>query len=255
MSDDVYDPRLLVRGEGPPVILVPGLNGTGDLFYRQVPPLRRAFRVATYSLRHQADHFDELVADLAQIVEIVAPADRRATIIGESFGGALALSFALAHPDLVESLVILNSFPYFPDQIRLRLAVAGLTMLPSGALSMLRYLAAFRLHSARTSRADVRQFIQLTAHASRVGYRNRLKLLTRFDVRDRLGEIRVPTLFLAAECDHLVPAVEQAREMAARVPSSVVRILDGHGHICLIAPGVDLAAILHEWRMGTEHSR
>jgi pimeloyl-ACP methyl ester carboxylesterase len=55
-------------------------------------------------------------------------------------------------------------------------------------------------------------------------------------------------LFLAAERDHLVPAVEQARCMAERVPASVFRILEGHGHICLIAPDIDLAQILHEWR-------
>jgi hypothetical protein len=36
--------------------------------------------------------------------------------------------------------------------------------------------------------------------------------------------------------------------MAARVPASVVRILDGHGHICLIAPDLDLAEILNQWR-------
>ena len=36
--------------------------------------------------------------------------------------------------------------------------------------------------------------------------------------------------------------------MAARVPSSVMRILEGHGHICLIAPGLNLAQILHEWQ-------
>jgi hypothetical protein len=27
-----------------------------------------------------------------------------------------------------------------------------------------------------------------------------------------------------------------------------MKILDGHGHICLIAPDVDLAAILQDWR-------
>ena len=38
------------------------------------------------------------------------------------------------------------------------------------------------------------------------------------------------------------------------VPSSVMRILRGHGHICLIAPDLDLAQILHEWRRGLESS-
>jgi hypothetical protein len=35
--------------------------------------------------------------------------------------------------------------------------------------------------------------------------------------------------------------------MAERVPRSAVRVLAGHGHICLIAPDIDLAQILDEW--------
>jgi pimeloyl-ACP methyl ester carboxylesterase len=243
-----YDPRLSMRGEGPAVVLVPGMNGTGELFYRQVPRLERSYRVATYSLREDAESLDLLAADLAHVVDVVAPIERRAMIVGESFGGAVALTFALRYPEQVGALVILNSFPHFAPQVRLRLAIAGLALLPWGAMPLVRHLTAFRLHSPHTHRAEVKQFIELTAHATRDGYINRLKLLRRFDVRDRLHDIRQPALFLAAERDHLVPAVAQARYMADRVPSSVMRILRGHGHICLIAPDLDLAQILHDWQ-------
>ncbi len=243
-----YDPHLSIHGEGPAVVLVPGMNGTGELFYRQVPRLERSYRVATYSLREDADSLDRLAGDLAHIVETVAPETPRATIVGESFGGAVALTFALAYPERVEALVILNSFAHFGPQIRLGLAIAGLKVMPWGAMSLVRHLTAFRLHSRHTHRREVKQFIALTAHATRDGYINRLKLLREYDVRDRLGEIRRPALFLAAEHDHLVPAVAQARYMSQRVPHGVLRILEGHGHICLIAPDIDLAAIVREWR-------
>src|SRR5690242_10693036 len=147
---DTYDPRLVMRGDGPAVVLVPGINGSGELFYRQVPRLGRAYRVATYSLRDEADSFEQLVADLAHVVEIVAPLDRRAVIIGESFGGAVALTLALTHPERVTALVILNSFAHFDPQIRLWLAIAGVTLVPWGAMSILRHLTAWRLHSAHT---------------------------------------------------------------------------------------------------------
>jgi 3-oxoadipate enol-lactonase len=242
-----YDPGLRVLGDGRPVVLVPGMNGTGDLFYCQVPRLQRSFRVATYSLRNDAEDVDRLAADLAAIVDAVAPDQRRAIVVGESFGGAVALTFALRYPERVEALVILNSFAHFAPQLRLRLAIAGIRILPWDAMPLVRHLTAFRLHSRHTHRAEVEQFIRLTAHASREGYINRLQLLRRFDVRDRLGEIRTPTLFLAAERDHLVPAVTQARYMAERVQAGTARILEGHGHICLIAPDLDLEQILTEW--------
>lgn len=243
-----YDPSLSIVGTGQPVILVPGMDGTGLLFYRQVPLLARSYRVITYALRDTAATMDVLVSDLARIIDTVAPTERRAIIVGESFGGALALSFALAKPEQVSRLVILNSFPYFAPQRRLRLAAVGLGALPWGAMGLVRRLTAFRLHSPHTHRQEIDRFMELTARASRGGYINRLKLLMQYDVRHRLHELRAPTLFLAADRDHLVPSVAQARYMAARVPGSMLRVLEGHGHICLIAPDIDLEALLNESR-------
>ena len=246
-----YDWRLAIEGSGEPLVLVPGMDGTGQLFYRQVPLLARSFRVATYALRNDASSMETLVHDLESVIGAVAPETRRAVVVGESFGGALAMSFALARPDQVDRLVVLNSFPYFAPQFRLRLARYGLGLIPWGVMSLIRRATAFRLHSAHTHRDEIRRFMELTAAASRAGYLNRLQLLMSYDVRDRLHDLRSPTLFLAADEDHLVPSVAQARLMAARVPNATLRILEGHGHICLIAPDIDLAALIASWRATT----
>jgi pimeloyl-ACP methyl ester carboxylesterase len=226
------------------------MDGTGRLFYRQTPLLARSHRVATYALRDSAETIEELHDDLVQVIDTAAPAERSAILIGESFGGTLALSFTLAHPERVRALVVLNSFPYFEPQIRLRLAILGLSIMPWGAMGLVRRLTAFRLHSPHTHRAEIRRFIELTAAATSHGYRNRLRMLRHYDVRPRLHEIGPPALFLAAQYDHLVPSVEQATLMSARVPGSVMRVLEGHGHICLINDDVDLGRILTEWRPG-----
>lgn len=245
MSRD-YLTNLSVAGTGPPVVLVPGMDGTGGLFYRQVPLLARSYRVATYALRDAAREMDTLVADLTAIVDAVAEGGR-ATLVGESFGGTLALSFALARPERVRALVVLNSFPYFAPQFRLRLASAAISAMPWGAMSIVRRATAFRMHSPHTSREDLRRFLDLTRQATRAGYLNRLAILRRYDVRAQLPHLRCPVLFVAADCDHLVPSVPQARLMASLVHGASIRILEGHGHICLIAPDVDLGHILAEF--------
>jgi pimeloyl-ACP methyl ester carboxylesterase len=224
------------------------MDGTGRLFYRQAPLLARSYRVATYALRDAATTLDQLVADLSDIIDRAAPETRRAIVVGESFGGALAMTLALARPEQVSALVVINSFPHFAPQVRLWLAMFGLRALPWGAMRFVRRLTAWRLHSRHTHRQEIRRFMELTASASREGYLNRLRLLLRYDVRHRLTDLRVPTLFLAAEHDHLVPSVAQAQYMAARVRGSSLRILEGHGHICLIAPDIDLEQILGQWR-------
>lgn len=246
--DSRYDPRISTTGEGPPLVLVPGMDGTGCLFHRQVPMLARSYRVGTYRLRDDAPSMDTLLADLADVIESVSGGARPAIVVGESFGGTVALSLALARPHLVAGLVVINSFPRFLPQLRLHMAIFALRTLPWQTMPMVRRLTAFRMHSKHTHRAEIRRFMELTADTTRGGYLGRLRILTRYDVRDRLGEIRTPTLFLASERDHLVPSVEQARHMAARVPGASLRILAGHGHICLIAPDIDLDQILHDWR-------
>jgi len=244
----MYDHRIRVTGSGPLLVFVPGLDGTGELFYRQEPLLAARHRVITYPLREEATDLAVLVEDLAGIIRRARHGP--ATVVGESFGGAVALSFALAHPELTAELVILNSFARFLPQARLRLAILALAALPFPwqVMTVVRRLTAFRLHSRYTHAREIRRFLELTARTTRAAYLRRLRILRRYDIRERLGEIRAPTLFLASDRDHLVPAVAQARYMAQRVPGAALRVLEGHGHICLIAPNVDLAAILEEWR-------
>lgn len=248
MSISRYDSRLTLDGSGPLLVYVPGMDGTGDLFYRQIPNLARRHTVATYALRDEADSMDILVGDLAEIVEKTLDDGQPAIIVGESFGGALSMSLALAEPDLVSALVILNSFPRFLPQSRLRAVALALRILPWEGMPIVRRVTASRMHSKHTHRAEIKRFLEITSKTTRRGYLHRLEILREYDVRDRLSEIRAPTLFLAAEEDHLVPAIEQASYMAERVPSATLKTLPGHGHNCFLAPNLDLDLILREWR-------
>lgn len=227
------------------------MDGTGELFYRQVPLLEKSYSVATYALRDDATNMEVLADDLRQVIEQAAPLEKRAIVMGESFGGTVALSTALLYPKHVSALVVLNSFPYFAPQFRLRLAVAGISLVPWGAMSLVRHATSFFMHSRHTHRDELKKFLELTARTTRAGYRNRLEILKKYDVRERLGEIQCPTLFLASENDNLIPSVAQARLMAKRMPSATVRVLSGHGHVCLIAPDLDINRILTEWQGST----
>src|SRR5262249_20261738 len=113
------DPR-----ERPPLVLAPGLDGTGLLFYRQVPLLERRFRVEGHTYRDDRETLDALVADLDErlgraIAAGGASGERGAVLVGESFGGALVLRYALAHPGRARALVLVGSFPYLRRRARL----------------------------------------------------------------------------------------------------------------------------------------
>ncbi|MCU0633723.1 MAG: alpha/beta hydrolase [Gemmatimonadaceae bacterium] len=240
-----------MQGAGPPLIYIPGLDGTGLLFYRQARILAHRFRVITFRLRDDAPTMDRLVDEVVRHLDAAVPEGTPAIVVGESFGGALAMSFALAHPERIRGLVILNSFTRITPRIKLLAAIAATRMIPWGTMRLVRRLTAWRLHSSHTHRDEIRRFLLLTRATTRLGYLNRLRILAAYDLRYRLHEIRVPTLFLAADEDHLIPSVQQAKYMAARVPGATLRVMHGHGHGCFLAPDVDLDRILRDWGHGS----
>jgi pimeloyl-ACP methyl ester carboxylesterase len=231
------------------LVLVPGIDGTGLLFYRQIPRLERNFAITAARHRDDARSMDDLVEDLDREIGRAA-AGRPVTLLGESFGGALTLSYALAHPERVDRVVILNSFAHFGSQARLWLGYHLLRATPWGMMRIVRQLNASRMHSPQTERDEIRRFHELMRATTREGYLSRMRILRDYDIRDQLPSLKVPALYLAADRDTLVPSVEQARLMSELTPSATMRILEGHGHSCLIAPDLDLAEIVGEWMAG-----
>jgi 3-oxoadipate enol-lactonase len=137
------------------LVLVPGIDGTGKLFYRQIPGLERRFTVTPIRLRDDAQTMDDLVADLHDEIARLAADGGPVSLLGESFGGALTLSYAIAHPERVERLVILNSFAHFGSQARLWLGYHLLRATPWGMMRLVRQLNAHRLHSPRATTTSV----------------------------------------------------------------------------------------------------
>jgi 3-oxoadipate enol-lactonase len=233
-------------GADPPVVLVPGLDGTALLFYRQVPLLARRFDVVAFPLPDDPDAtMTSLVEGLRRLV--VEVSRRGAILCGESFGGALSLSFALAHPGLVRGLVVLNSFPWVRDRLKLSLAPRALRVLPWAAMPLVRRFTEARLHSPHALAEDLAEFHERSRQIGRQGYIRRLEILRGYDLRERLHEIEAPTLFLAGDRDQLVPSVEWGRFMAERVPNATLRVLEGYGHVCLINHDLDLLEIVAPW--------
>ena len=217
------------------------------MFHRQTPLLEGRYDVTAVRLRDEADRMEDLVEDLHRAVSAAAPDGTPVTMVGESFGGALTLSYALAHPHRVARLVIVNSFAHEEAPIRLWLAHQLLRVTPWPLMAVVRRLNAPRMHSVTTSREQIAHTLDLLRRSTRRGYLSRLGILRRYDVRPRLKELSTPVLFLAGDRDKLVPAIRQARLMQSLAPRAAVRILEGHGHACLVAPDIDLAAILDEW--------
>ena len=114
-------------------------------------------------------------------------------------------------------------------------------------MRIVRQLNARRMHSPQTERDEIRRFHELMRATTREGYLSRLRILRDYDIRD------------AAAVDRRAGALSRRRSRHARAVGrtgaaderadarATVRVLEGHGHSCLIAPDMDLAAILADW--------
>lgn len=137
--------------------MVPGLDGTGLLFYRQIPELATRFRVETFPLPDDSGCGMESLVSILR--DRIAGMGGKVLLFGESFGGALSLSYALTHPESVRGLVILNSFPYIRKRVQLRLGPPLLRAMPWGAMNLVRRFTRFKLHSPQARPEDLREFL------------------------------------------------------------------------------------------------
>ena len=234
-------------GDGPLLVNISGLDGTGRLFFKQIPGLAEHYRVATFRLRdHGRFTYSDLVQDVASIIE--GAGEERAIIVGESFGGTIALSFALAHPEMVDRLVIVNSFSRYRHRARLKLLSALVSILPRQLTWPLRFSASsLGLKLDVVKKEDRERFFEAIQTVNLDAYIRRLELIAQVDLDNRLSEIKAPTLFVAAERDIVVPSLKEARFMASRVSRSTVSVIRGAGHACMLGSKVSLASILADW--------
>jgi pimeloyl-ACP methyl ester carboxylesterase len=160
----------------------------------------------------------------------------RLHVVGHSFGGQVALDFALLVPQQVATLTLLCSrdtpFPAFAAAAaRLR---AGDPVNAGAALS--RWFTPAELDRGGPVISYARRCLQ---QADRPSWAAALEAIARYDRADRTASIRVPATLIAAELDQVsTPAAMSA--LASRLPRATLQILPGAAHM---TPFTDPAAL------------
>jgi pimeloyl-ACP methyl ester carboxylesterase len=223
------------EGSGPPLVYVPGIDGSGEFLLGQAEVLAQRLRLLR--LRHEGADPDrdgyQAMAD--DVVEVIAGAGiGRALLLAESFGGGIALQAALDHADRVAGLALVNTFPRFGHRTRLALTRAFAPLVPQPVFRRARQrFAAWSLFGRHRDPDAIRRFRSVPASRFDGAYRRRLQMIATLDLRSRLPQIRQPVALFAGTDDRVVDSVRQARAMAALLPDATVEIIDGGGHLIL----------------------
>jgi pimeloyl-ACP methyl ester carboxylesterase len=235
-----YTARYCEWGDGPALILVPGLAGGFELLGPLARLLARRFRVVSYQLRGEDDCFAlrrrfglaDLVDDLREFLDWRGL--ERPAVMGVSFGGVLALELAARFPHRLSALAVQGAGARFERGLLQQ--VAGVVLsgypLPSDSPFVNQFFNL--LFGSRQRPGPLFRFVTRQCWQTDQGVMaHRFRLAEAFDLRPRLGAVRAPALVLAGDRDLLVSAQGLA-ELTAGLPHARRVVLPGCGHLAFL---------------------
>lgn len=237
---------LPLRPRFPPLVYLPGMDGTGQLLHRQSRSLTNFFNLYCLSLPPKViKNWDELAESVISLV-VTEFKHEPIYLCGESFGGCLALKMAIKKPEIVNKLILVNPASSLRQSSLLGLGITISHWLPAAihqtsALGILPLLASL----GRMEAGDRRQLLQAMRSLPQSVVCSRLSLLYDFVVEPfQLQQFKKPSLIIASAADRLLASVEEGKRLQRFLPQSQLEILPQSGHACLLESQLDLTSIL-----------
>lgn len=202
-----------VSGAGPALLLLHGLGSSTRDWEAQVREFCKTYQVITFDLRGhgQSDKpkgpywVPMFAADTAGL--LAALGIPSAHVVGESLGGAVGFQFAISYPELLRSLVIVNSAPMMADKQTADQRVAVVRQHGMRAMGEMLSASLFPQPEHAPLRAT---FIEHWAANDPEAYIESTLSLVGWDVTNQLGSIRCPTLVISADQDYWPLSVKEA---------------------------------------------
>jgi proline iminopeptidase len=216
----------LVRGSGPVLLFQPGGAGWGGdatIYIETLRPLETARTVVYFDPRgigRSGRSPDPSLYTLDEYVEDLEALRRHLglealSLAGHSYGGSVALKYALAHPERVDRLLVLDSGPFVRDPdpewlegregyeaAQNRWADTDRALDPDElhAAFIRTFLPVLHFYDYEPVRERVEELLARTTFSAEPFQQSERELAT-FDVRDRVAEIRAPTLIVIGDND------------------------------------------------------
>jgi len=232
-------------GAGHPLLLIHGLGSTRLGWWKQIEPLSCTYRVIAMDCRDSGESapgnapytIEDMADDAAGVIQNLNLGAAFVTAI--SMGGFIALHLAVRHPARVKKLILVSTSAGGATHVNPAPEIAATLIRDPQVDIETRTRHTFSLISGpgymQAHPADLDRIVE---HAqakpmSLEAYQRQLGAVishTAGGVRERLGEIRVPTLVIHGDVDPLVPCAN-GQALAAGIPNAKLSTYAGVGHL------------------------
>jgi esterase len=242
-------------GAGQPIVIMHGIFGSSDNWLTQARILSSKYRVLTLDLRNhgQSPHSDEfdyqsMVSDLKDFIDdlkLVNP-----VVIGHSMGGKVAMNFAVAHPDMLSKLIVVDISPR-PYNLEHYVILDGLKAIPIDKITTRG--EADEVLSGFVPEPDVRQFLlKNLQRKAEGGFAWKLNLPVIDQNMNKIGydlqytgKFEKPTLFIRGGRSKYTPD-EDMVHIKEIFPLAVLETLDT-GHWVQAEKPKEFVAVVEKW--------
>lgn len=235
-------------GTGHPLILLIGFGSTRLLWWKQIEPFAKKFRVINMDNRDAGDSalctspytIADMAGDVAGVIKNLNLG--RTHIVGISMGGMIAQELAIRYPYLLDRLVLVATTAGGPTSMRAKPEVAALLMRNGGEDGETRLRHIFPLISGEGYMAkhpeDMDQIVKYSfaKPMSLESYKRQLGAGMMYQsqgVADRLAQITAPTLIVHGDYDPLIP-YPNGEYLAAHIKGARISTYPGVGHLVMI---------------------
>jgi proline iminopeptidase len=186
-------------------------------------------------------------------------------ILGHSFGGLLAMEYALCYPEKVSHLILIDTIAQAPANYAEEI-IANI-MRKGATEEMMAELQGPPLENDADMERRMRVVAPLYFHEFDEGLYNNLSkhtvwnalaaahsaaLIRDYDIKSSLGDIQAPTLVIVGDDDFIVP-ISQARTLQQGIPDAEIAIIEDSGHFSYIEKPQDFKDAICQWLSRMNH--
>ena len=245
-------------GAGPETLVFShGLLWSHRMFEAQVAELSKSFRVISYDHRGQGKSdvkgpydMDTVAADAAALIQSLV--NGPVHFIGLSMGGFVGLRLAARHPELIQSLVLLetsaNAEPLenLPQYKLLNGIVRWIGIIPPIANKVMKIMFAHSWLQNSANRDSIRRWKKELSSNKKTITGPVEGVIYRKGVEEELGNISCPTLVIVGNED-VATTPEKAAFIHKGIRGSKLEIIPGAGHSSCIEKPQEVNRLLKEW--------